>query len=399
MFGMLLVNFLGGYKVCPQILKHTNDYCSYADTIMPQFFFAAGFAMRLSLGKRLQGGGKMPWGRAIRRILGLALVAIAWYSFCDLSDIITHFRTQRWDNVLFVLFKGQLFQTLLHIAATSLWILPVITLSWKARLGYTVASGILHLLISWWFNYDWVYGEPGGIDGGPLGFMSWAIPTLCGTLACDAVRASGIGAGWRITLCGAALMILGWGLSIGTTLYDVPADQMAEEEAAAAATPESKPTPDPAAPIRTAKPDPRKFAADPVIPAWERLRSWDGKIVEPPFVRPPDHKHRKWNYWMMSQRGCTISYTIFSGGLSLVVYALFLWACDAMNWRLGIFRTLGTNSLAAYILSDIGSWIVSPYFPRDSSSAIMALVGFACLTLIVYGCCRLLERMGWYIRV
>ena len=35
--GMLLVNYFGGYAVCPQVLKHTHDYCSYADTIMPQF--------------------------------------------------------------------------------------------------------------------------------------------------------------------------------------------------------------------------------------------------------------------------------------------------------------------------------------------------------------------------
>ena len=82
MFGMLLVNFLGAYAICPRILRHTNDYCSYADTIMPQFLFAVGFAMRLSLGKRREAGGTMPWGRAIRRILGLALIAIVWYTIC-----------------------------------------------------------------------------------------------------------------------------------------------------------------------------------------------------------------------------------------------------------------------------------------------------------------------------
>ena len=37
--GMLLVNFLGGYQAVPAVLKHHNTYCSYADTIMPQFFF------------------------------------------------------------------------------------------------------------------------------------------------------------------------------------------------------------------------------------------------------------------------------------------------------------------------------------------------------------------------
>ncbi len=46
--GMLFVNFLGGYQVVPAVFKHHNTYCSYADTIMPQFFFAVGFAYRLT---------------------------------------------------------------------------------------------------------------------------------------------------------------------------------------------------------------------------------------------------------------------------------------------------------------------------------------------------------------
>src|SRR3954462_10969048 len=52
--GMLLVNFVGGYKVVPAILKHHNTYCSHADTIMPQCFFAVGFAYRLTFLRRLE---------------------------------------------------------------------------------------------------------------------------------------------------------------------------------------------------------------------------------------------------------------------------------------------------------------------------------------------------------
>ena len=51
--GMLFVNFLGGYVVVPAVFKHHNTYCSYADTIMPQFFFAVGFAFRLTFLRRL----------------------------------------------------------------------------------------------------------------------------------------------------------------------------------------------------------------------------------------------------------------------------------------------------------------------------------------------------------
>ena len=385
MLGMLLVNFIGGYAVCPRILKHTHDYCSYADTIMPQFLFAAGFAMRLSLGRRLEMGGKMPWGRAIRRILGLALVAIVWYSFCDLTSTIEKFKTQPTGKVFHLLFKRELFATLLHIAVTSLWILPVITSSWKVRLWYAVASSVLHIVISWWFYFTWVYTDPQGLDGGPLGFLSWAVPALCGTLACDAVRASGPRAALRIAFCGLGVMLLGWLMSFPTVLYNV---RMSDDSIG-----QAKQTAD-------AKPDESKrYPPDPVFPTLVRIRAWDGTIVEPPFVPPPGFEKRQWNYWMMSQRGGNLSYPTFAAGISLVIYALCLWLCDGLGLRLGIFRTLGTNSLAAYILHDIAGWIISPFFPEKTSTVMMTIVGFFCFTLFVYAICRLFERLGWYIRV
>jgi hypothetical protein len=164
-----------------------------------------------------------------------------------------------------------------------------------------------------------------------------------------------------------------------------------------------------------------------VIPTLERIESWDGSIVEPPFVPPPDARHRKWNYWMMSQRCGSLSYLVFAAGLSLVIYAFFLWACDTRGWRVGIFRTLGTNSLAAYCLADVSEWIVGPWFPKrrlDPSMTPTGIAGwlngqlgwnvptslyatqvletgfaFFCFLLLVYLVCRLLERMGWYLRV
>ena len=436
MLGMLLVNFLGGYPLCPRILKHTHDYCSYADTIMPHFLFAAGFAMRLSLGKRQQAGGNMPWGRAVRRILGLAAVAIAWYTFGDFKGIIEHFNKKPLGEVLVVLFKRQYFQTLLHIAATSLWILPVVTMSTKVRVWYAVGSGILHFLISWWFNFLWVNSDPNGIDGGPLGFLSWSVPALCGTLACDAVRASGPNAAFRIALFGSGVALLGWVMSFGTVLYNVKSDSMAAMELMPAAHAPLEAAPkatttasaEPAkAPPPPAKPKNEKLAHDPVVPSIERLRSWDGSIVEPPFIPPPDHNHRKWNYWMMSQRSGNLSYPTFAAGVALLIYALCLWICDGKGQRLGIFRTLGTNSLAAYILHDIAGWVVSPFFPQkgvpltkalnhyalilktrfglDFDSCFYALqlaetaAGFVCFLTFVYGFCRLLEWRGWFIRV
>ena len=374
MFGMLLVNFLGGYAVCPRILKHSHDYCSYADTIMPQFLFAAGFALHLSLGKRLAADGKIPWGRAIRRILGLALVAVAWYTFCDLKGIIQQFGNDQTLSVLARLAKRNWFQTLSHIAATSLWILPVIGASTRTRVWYAIASGAIHVVLSWWFNFAWVNSDPRGIDGGPLGFLTWAIPALCGTLACDAVRASGVAAARGIAMQGIGMMLLGYVLSCGTTLYDTPVSRVT---------------------VLTNRP----FAADPVLPSSERLQNWNGTLAEPPFVPPPDRQHREWNYWMMSQRSGSLSYLTFTAGLSLVIYSLFLWVCDGRGWQLGIFRTLGVNSLAAYILHDVASWFVAPYFPETSSSVVWTMTGFASSFLVVYGMCRMLEWRGWYLRV
>jgi hypothetical protein len=223
----------------------------------------------------------------------------------------------------------------------------------------------------------------------------------------------------RIAGCGALVMVLGWGISIGSVLYNVPADQIVEQTS----TTSSDTAP--------AKPKVNRnldnLAPDPVIPSVERLRDYDGAMMEPPFVPPPDARHRKWNYWMMCQRSGSLSYLTFAAGLSLVIYALFLWACDRMHWRLGLFRTLGTNSLAAYVFHDVADWIVKPFFPKESQTVTdnvaslasfanerfglatdqaeyvlklaFALTGFLLFSTLVYLACRFLERRGWYIRV
>ena len=68
-----------------------------------------------------------------------------------------------------------------------------------------------------------------GIDGGPLGFLTWSIPTIVGTLACDTVM-SGEGRSrvGRMFAWVAILMGLGYVLSCLTTLYNVPEHRVAE---------------------------------------------------------------------------------------------------------------------------------------------------------------------------
>jgi predicted acyltransferase len=370
--GMFLVNFVGSFAVTPLILKHHNTYCSYADTIMPQFFFAVGFAFRLTFGRRAQIDGlPSAYFHMVRRMLGLALVALVMYKAPTAA--------QTWNMLVekgpWEAIKGSQkdwFQTLMHIAVTSLWILPVIRASALARIAYMIASAALQVVLSYWFYYHWVNLH--GIDGGVLGFLTWTIPTLVGTLACDAVTApDGRARVATMFVWSAILMGLGYLLSCGTTLYDVPAEQI------------------------TSAHDQQR-AEDAVLPDRERLETHTIAWAEPPFVPPPDQDHRKENYWMMSQRAATISYHIFGAGFSLAVYALFYIACDIWGLRLGLFRTLGTNALVGYILHGIVGDAVDRFIAKDAPLWYVA-AGFLVYFGITYMFIRHLEKNNIYLKL
>jgi hypothetical protein len=371
--GMILVNFVGAFAV-PVILKHRNTYCSYADTIMPQFFFAVGFAFRLTFGRRTadEGLGRA-YGHVVRRLLGLALVAVVlehvhpraanWQALLDLGP---------WEALREPFLRGWFGSPLMHIAATSLWIVPVIRARARVRVAYVLASATLQLFLSHWFYFDWVYHA--GVDGGPLGFLTWTIPTIVGTLACDAVTASdGRPRVAAMFAWSALLMALGYLLSCGTTLYDVPADQ---EEGLKE----------------------QRVAADPVIPDAERWARWSFGWAEPPFIEPPEPNKRKHNYWMMSQRAATPSYHTFAAGFALAVYALFYLACDKGGWQLGLFRTFGSNALIAYILHNIVGEAVEPFVPRDAPLWYVA-AAFAFYFGLVYLFVHHLEKNKIYLKL
>ena len=185
--GMFLVNFLGGFPVVPAVFKHHNTYCSYADTIMPQFFFAVGFAYRLTFLKRLATGGLATAAAAvIRRNLGLILLGFVIYHLDGHAENWAALQKLGLHGFFAQAFRRNLFQTLVHIAVTSIWILPVIAAGVPTRIIFMIASAALHLWLSWQFYFAWAWKTP-VIDGGPLGFLSWTIPTLVGSLAYDAM--------------------------------------------------------------------------------------------------------------------------------------------------------------------------------------------------------------------
>jgi predicted acyltransferase len=327
--GMLLVNFLGGYEVVHALFKHHNTYCSYADTIMPQFFFAVGFAYRLTFLRRLAESGPWPATRAVlKRSAGLILLGFVLYhldggvqSFSELSRLgVMGFLAQA--------FRRELFQTLVHIAITSVWVLPVIASSTQARVAFTIASAGLHLWLSSWFYLSWAWKTP-VIDGGPLGFLSWTIPTLVGSLA-----------------------------------YDVMAE-----------------SPDRKRPVA-------QFATwSSVLMALGYAMSCLGRdhLAPPPFL--PPSSTRPVDLWMMSQRTGSVSYLTFAAGFSLAVYALFVTIADRGGIESAVFRSFGQNPLAAYIIHPLVADAVKPYLPKDSPMWYLA-AGFG----IYFGICLLLVR-------
>ena len=100
----------------------------------------------------------------------------------------------------------------------------------------------------------------------------------------------------------------------------------------------------------------------------------------------------------MSQRSGSVSYLTFAAGFSLAVFVLFHLACDRLGWQLGLFRTLGTNALAAYVLGGMVDRAVSRFVPRDAPGWYVAaafVVFFGGTYLFV----RHLEKRGVMLRI
>jgi hypothetical protein len=177
------------------------------------------------------------------------------------------------------------------------------------------------------------------IDGGPLGFVGWAVPTSVGMLAHDVVTRLGArrSTGWLL-LAGVGLMGLGQGMTgLGASGF---------------------------APM--------------------------------PFVTP--EAGRVVDLWTMSQRTVSIPYMTFAAGWSLAVLAGFVWACDVRGWAAPVFRTFGSNALAAYLLHGMVAEAVIRYAPKDAPGWyvwLAAAVYLGICWLLVRG----LERRGIFVRI
>ena len=337
--GMLLVNFAGGFAAIPPIFKHHNTWCSYADTIMPQFFFAVGFALRLvMLRNREKWGTHAAFQRVLRRIalligLGLVVYNLEW-AFLSRAD----FAGPKLLALVAKIFWRDSFQTLVHIGITSLWVLPVILAGIRTRLLFATGSGLLHLGLSAWFWYG-ILHEKHVIDGGPLGFLTWTLPVIAGSIAHDWVRGKTTARPVEKPLLawGAVLMLGGYALSC--------------------------------------------FGAG-------------GHVAAPPFFPP----RASVDLWTMSQRAGSVSYLTFASGFSLAVYALFVWLCDRQRWQWALFGVFGANALAAYLLHSLLDVPFSLLRHRDAPLWLAVLVTFAFIAVNALVVWRM-NRRGWYLRL
>jgi surface polysaccharide O-acyltransferase-like enzyme len=100
----------------------------------------------------------------------------------------------------------------------------------------------------------------------------------------------------------------------------------------------------------------------------------------------------------MNQQAGSLSYLTFGAGFSMAIYALFVWACDVRGFQTGVLRTLGTNALAGYVIHGLVDRMIKPFTPRDMS-LVAVLAATALFLAVCYGCLRVLEKKGVFLRL
>ena len=256
----------------------------------------------------------------VQILLGIVVYHLTgnYRTWADLSS-------QSLGDFLLKTFKRGPFETLTHIGVTSLWVLPVIASAGWVRVLFAIACGGLHIWLSQVWYYEWNLMDPRGIDGGPLGFLTWTIPLIVGSLAYDWMmrprKDKSDSPMTNLLAGGMLLMIVAYALSCLN---------------------------------RWTAPNIGTVTGD-----W-----WIDQLAAPPFVAISEPW--KLNYWVMSQRAGSITYLLFGAGFGLAVLALFRWLCDHRGWRWGYLDLLGRHALAGYIIHSMVEGAVKPFVPKDA---------------------------------
>jgi predicted acyltransferase len=378
------------------VLAHNHYYLSVGDLAFPWFHFAAGFALRLSLLHRLDRDGSWAaYRRIVRRCLLLILLGdlpgLGLLGGWHVSHWGSEHRTDRIAQIAtFVKFDG--WTILAIIGVTSLWVLPAIGKSVRVRIWFLLAGLAVHALATQTFYLDFMNGRPNPVDlflgtvgvhgreGGPLGFLVWAVPQIAGSFAYDVVVRHQPGQAVRqLQSAGIALVTLGYGLGSLSSLYPVAHGPQ---------------------PLAYLYPETEQRTESKVLPRFtdHSARDLRAYFADPPFVPPPAERIRLWNYWMLSRRLATPTFMLTAIGFALIVYAAFVLLCDAGTFHLGLLRTLGQNPLIAYLLDGNIGGLVSDFFPESGGWA-WAFAGAAARFGAAYVPVRLLEWRRLYLRL
>jgi predicted acyltransferase len=78
-----------------------------------------------------------------------------------------------------------------------------------------------------------------------------------------------------------------------------------------------------------------------------------------------------WNPWFpINKKLWTSSYVLFAGGLSMVLWALFIWLIEIKGWKKGwtFWLVFGMNAIGAYVLSEMLSSLIGEVHVRPGLS-------------------------------